>query len=133
MACARCDFYIPKPSSKAQLLETKTNIDRRLALIPLTDGELAAVEQDRKAVGRLLEAWLTHQLHQVKRPEKSPAHLTLSIQVTPLNDHSLVRLKRPFLGADLRQGYAGSAGRVKGAQRDRSHAQRKRAWRGPTL
>ena len=39
MACARCDFYIPKPSSMAQLLEAKANVDRRLALIPLTDSE----------------------------------------------------------------------------------------------
>ena len=56
MACARCDFYIPKPSSRGQLLEAKANVDRRLALIPLTDGELAAVEQDRTAVEKLLEA-----------------------------------------------------------------------------
>jgi hypothetical protein len=55
MACARCDFYIPKPSGKAQLLEAKADVDRRLALIPLTDGERAAIEQDQQAVGRLLE------------------------------------------------------------------------------
>jgi integrase len=55
MACARCDFYIPKPSSRAQLLEAKANLDRKLTLIPLTDGELAAVEQDRKALEKLLE------------------------------------------------------------------------------
>ena len=28
MACARCDFYVPKPSSRAQLLEAKTDVDR---------------------------------------------------------------------------------------------------------
>ena len=44
MACARCDFYVPKPSARAQLLEAKSDIDRRLALIPITDGERAAVE-----------------------------------------------------------------------------------------
>jgi hypothetical protein len=55
MACARCDFYIPKPSSKAQLLEARADVDRRLALLPLTDGERAAIEQDRQAVDRLLE------------------------------------------------------------------------------
>jgi integrase len=55
MACARCDFYIPKPSGRAQLLEAKADVDRRLALIPLTDGERAAIEQDQQAVGRLLE------------------------------------------------------------------------------
>lgn len=55
MACARCDFYVPKASSKAQLLEAKTDVDRRLALIPLTDGERAAVEQDQQALGKLLD------------------------------------------------------------------------------
>ena len=55
MACARCDFYIPKPSGKAQMLEAKADVDRRLALIPLTDGERAAIEQDRQALDRLLE------------------------------------------------------------------------------
>ena len=54
MACARCDFYIPKPSGKSQLLEAKADVDRRLALIPLTDGERAAVEQDQQALGKLL-------------------------------------------------------------------------------
>jgi integrase len=55
MACARCDFYIPKPSSRAQLLEAKANVDRRLAMIPLTDGELAAVQEDKQALERLIE------------------------------------------------------------------------------
>jgi hypothetical protein len=55
MACARCDFYIPKPSGKAQMLEAKADVDRRLALIPLTDSERAAIEQDRQALDRLLE------------------------------------------------------------------------------
>ena len=30
MACARCDFYIPKPSSEAQLLEAKDGLQRML-------------------------------------------------------------------------------------------------------
>src|SRR3954449_8256233 len=55
MACARCDFYIPKPSGRAQLLEAKAEVDRRLALIPLTEAERLAVEQDRDALGKLLE------------------------------------------------------------------------------
>ncbi len=55
MACARCDFYIPKPSARAQLLEAKSDVDRRLALIPLTDGERAAVEQDQQALNKLLD------------------------------------------------------------------------------
>jgi hypothetical protein len=40
-ACARCDFYLPKGSTQAQLLEAKGNVQRMLASIPLTDGPLA--------------------------------------------------------------------------------------------
>ncbi|MFG3024487.1 tyrosine-type recombinase/integrase [Streptomyces sp. NPDC048254] len=55
MACARCDFYMPKESSKAQLLEAKNNLQRMRATIPLTDEELAAVDDGRVALDRLLE------------------------------------------------------------------------------
>src|SRR6266542_4267986 len=55
MACARCDCYVPKGSSKAQLLEAKSNLQRMLVQIPLTDGERAAVEQGAAAVEQLLE------------------------------------------------------------------------------
>ena len=40
-ACARCDFYLPKGSTQAQLLEAKGNVQRMLASIPLTDRPLA--------------------------------------------------------------------------------------------
>jgi len=55
MACARCDFYLPKPSSESQLLEAKDGIQRMLVEIPLTDDERAAVESDQHAVGRLID------------------------------------------------------------------------------
>lgn len=54
MACARCDFYLPKASSRAQLLEAKTSLQRMLATIPLTDDERAAVDDGASAVDRLL-------------------------------------------------------------------------------
>jgi len=54
MACARCDFYVPKASSKGQLLEAKDNLQRLLVEIPLTEGERAAVEDGQEALGRLL-------------------------------------------------------------------------------
>jgi len=54
MACARCDFYVPKDSSKAQLLEARGNLQRMLAQIPLTEDERAAVEDGSAAVDRLL-------------------------------------------------------------------------------
>ena len=55
MACARCDFYVPKASTKAQLLEARENLQRMMAQIPLTDDERAAVEDGTAAVERLLE------------------------------------------------------------------------------
>jgi integrase len=54
MACARCDFYTPKDSSQAQLLEAKGNLQRMLASIPLTDDERAAVQDGQAALGKLL-------------------------------------------------------------------------------
>ena len=55
MACARCDFYLPKPSSQAQLLEAKNSLHRMLVQIPLTDSERAAVDGDQSAIDRLLD------------------------------------------------------------------------------
>jgi hypothetical protein len=54
MACARCDFYTPKDSSKAQLLEAKENLQRMLASIPLTEDERAAVDDCQAALEALL-------------------------------------------------------------------------------
>lgn len=54
MACARCDFYIPKDSSQGQLLEAKENIHHFLKAIPATTDEQAAAEGDRAAIDRLL-------------------------------------------------------------------------------
>lgn len=55
MACARCDFYTPKGSSKGQLLEAKENLQKMLAAIPLTDDERAAVDDGKAALDQLLE------------------------------------------------------------------------------
>ena len=54
MACAKCDFYTPKSSSKAQLLEARDNLQRMLASIPLTDDERAAVDDGQAALDSLL-------------------------------------------------------------------------------
>jgi hypothetical protein len=53
-ACARCDFYTPEDSSKAQLLEAKTSLQRMTATIPLTEEERAAVEDGQAALDQLL-------------------------------------------------------------------------------
>ena len=55
MACARCDFYTPKDSSKAQLLEAKDHLQRMLTSVPLTDDEQAAVHDGQTALDQLLE------------------------------------------------------------------------------
>jgi hypothetical protein len=55
MACAKCDFYIPKNSSRAQLLEAKANLQRMLIAIPLTDDERAAVADGQAALDQLLD------------------------------------------------------------------------------
>ncbi|MBC2640752.1 MULTISPECIES: tyrosine-type recombinase/integrase [unclassified Rhodococcus (in: high G+C Gram-positive bacteria)] len=55
MACARCDFYIPKESSKSELLQAKSNLQRMLVSIPLTDDEQAAVEDGQAALDQLLQ------------------------------------------------------------------------------
>jgi len=55
MACPRCDFYVPKGSSKAQLVEARANLQRMLVEIPLNEEERAAVEDGQAAVDKLLE------------------------------------------------------------------------------
>jgi hypothetical protein len=54
MACARCPFYLPKDSARAQLLEGKANLARVLELISLTADERAAVEDGQEAYDKLL-------------------------------------------------------------------------------
>jgi hypothetical protein len=55
LECARCDFYVPKHSTRAQLLEARGNLQHMLAQIPLTDDEQAAVEDGAAAVDHLLD------------------------------------------------------------------------------
>ena len=70
MACARCDFYTPKGSTKAQLLEAKDNLQRMLASIPLTDDERAAVDDGHAALDALLEP--TRRRPHPGRPHPTP-------------------------------------------------------------
>lgn len=72
MACERCDFYLPKPSSETQLLEGKDGIQRMLVEIPLTDDERGAVEGDHTAIDRLLTG-----LAKVPTPDRSAAEPNL--------------------------------------------------------
>lgn len=67
MACARCDFYVPKKSSRADLIGSKKGMLHMLQELPLTDDERAAVDGDVKAVERLLK-----RLETTPTPQKSP-------------------------------------------------------------
>ncbi len=54
MACAKCNFYMPKQSSSAQMLEGKANLLRLLQVIPLAEAEATAVEDGAAAYEKLL-------------------------------------------------------------------------------
>ncbi len=55
MACARCDFYVPKASDRGLWLQTRDSLLKMLQEIPLSDEERAAVDGDVQALDRLLE------------------------------------------------------------------------------
>ena len=54
MACAKCDFYMPKDSTAALLLEGRTHLLRLLQETPLGEAEQAAVEDGVAAYENLL-------------------------------------------------------------------------------
>jgi integrase len=54
MACAKCDFYVPKESSAAHLLEGKANLLRLKQEISLNDDERSAIEDGVEAYDKLL-------------------------------------------------------------------------------
>jgi len=60
MACAKCAFYEPKTSARAQLIEGKANLLRLRQEIPLLDDERAAVDDGVEAMDALL-ARLAHE------------------------------------------------------------------------
>jgi hypothetical protein len=55
MACARCDFYVPKASDRGLWLQTRESLLKLLQEIPLSDEERAAIDGDVQALDRLLE------------------------------------------------------------------------------
>jgi len=90
MACARCDFYTPKNSSKGQLLEAKDNLQKMLANIPLTDDERAAVDDGQAALLQLLD-----RLADVPTPAGPTPHqigLAPTVTLLPIVD---VRQRKP--------------------------------------
>lgn len=55
MDCAKCSFYMPKHSSQVQLLEGKANLLQLRQDIPLSEAEVAAVDDGVAAMEKLLE------------------------------------------------------------------------------
>jgi len=54
MACAKCSFYVPKGSTTSALLEGKSNLLRMRQEIPLSEAELAALDDGVSALESLL-------------------------------------------------------------------------------
>jgi integrase len=54
MACPKCSFYRPKQSTAAALLEGKSNLLRMRQEIPLTEAEIAALDDGVSALDSLL-------------------------------------------------------------------------------
>jgi integrase len=74
LACARCDFYVPKQSSRGQYLEAKNNLERMLQEIQLSEPEQAAV-----ADGVLVMTKLLAQLADVPTPAgPTPRQIAMS-------------------------------------------------------
>jgi integrase len=73
MACAKCSFYLPKESARAQMLEAKSNLLRLQQAIPLTEPEIAAIDEGVAAYDKLVES-----LHEVPTPSgQTPRELTV--------------------------------------------------------
>ncbi len=84
MACARCDFYVPKDSARGQWLETRDGLLKMLQEIPLSDDERAAVDGDVQALNRLLE-----RLKQVPTPSEQQQHFIPIHAVLPRQPSAL--------------------------------------------
>jgi len=89
MACAKCGFYLPKESTKAHLLEGKSNLLRLRQEIPLGELELAAIDDGVAALENLVA-----QLENVPTPS-GPTPCQLSnrlVQISPFVEHPISHL-----------------------------------------
>ena len=75
MACARCDFYVPKDSERGLWLETRDSLLKMLQEIPLSDEERAAIDGDAQALTRLLE-----RLKEVPPPSKQSQQFVIPLE-----------------------------------------------------
>ena len=80
MACARCDFYRPKPATAALIAEGRSNLERLLKEVPLTDDERAAIDEGAEALAALIE-----RLADVPTPAgPTPRELGFKLQALPM-------------------------------------------------
>jgi integrase len=88
VACAKCAFYVPKKSAKALFLESKANLLMMRQEIPLTEDEIAAVDEGVEAMEKLC-----NKLADVPTPSGStPRQMYSEEEAKPLIQ--ITRLKR---------------------------------------
>ena len=100
MACAQCSFYVPKQSARAEMLEAKSNLLRLRQEIPLSEPELAAVEEGLAAYEKLLSRLVDVPAPDGETPRRLTAHGLH--QIGGSNRHAVRRLTtlKRCLGSD---------------------------------
>lgn len=80
MACPKCQFYVPKDSTKALMFEAKAGLQRMSASLPLTDEEREAVEEGIEYFDKLVK-----RLADVPTPAgPTPQHLEAARRQLPV-------------------------------------------------
>ncbi|MEM5426357.1 hypothetical protein [Paraburkholderia ferrariae] len=97
MACVRRDFYVPKKSSQADLLSSKTGMIRMLQETPLTDDERAAIEGEQEAVDRLLR-YLEGYRHPTGAPPQRVRNKGRKKRSIPYNLNDFLPLRAMTIG-----------------------------------
>ena len=95
MACAKCSFYIPKESTAAALLEGKSNLLRMRQEIPLSEAELAALDDGVSALESLLSRLADVPTPAGQTPLQLRAESLVQIDGAQAADRSLNVAKRP--------------------------------------
>ncbi|WP_202907045.1 tyrosine-type recombinase/integrase [Sphingobium yanoikuyae] len=79
MACAGCDFNLPKASARAHALESQASIRRYLEEVPLTTDERIIVQGDAEKIANFIE-----KLSNVATPDgRTPLEIAQSIDASP--------------------------------------------------
>lgn len=79
LACAGCDFNVPKSSARAEALRAKAFLQRYKQEVPLTEAELEAIEGDAAKFDLLLR-----RLEDVPTPDgRTPREITAAREATP--------------------------------------------------